>query len=76
MAISMAGHAQTTVEEMAQEEVVVKDSAFKDNLGRDTPRSSFVGFLKLTEEFDYESAALYMDLRNLPHAQGHSREPG
>ena len=41
---------------------------FKDNLGRDTPRSTFIGFLKATEEFDYETAVQFMDLRNLPHA--------
>lgn len=41
---------------------------FKDNLGRDTPRSSFIGFLSATEEFDYASAVQFMDMRNLPHA--------
>ncbi|MCP4049045.1 MAG: mechanosensitive ion channel, partial [Gammaproteobacteria bacterium] len=54
--------------ETSSREVVVEDSAFKDNLGRDTPRSSFLGFLNSTEEFDYETAAQYIDLRNLPHA--------
>ena len=38
----------------AQEQDVVEDVAFKDNFGRDTPRSSFVGFLTATEKFDYE----------------------
>lgn len=47
---------------------VVKEVEFKDNLGRDTPRSSFIGFLKATENFDYNLAIEYMDLRNLPHA--------
>jgi len=41
---------------------------FKDNLGRDTPRSSFIGFLKAAEEFDYDRAVQFMDMRNLPHA--------
>ena len=41
---------------------------FKDNLGRDTPRSSFIGFLRATEQFDYTSAVQFMDMRNLPHA--------
>ena len=50
------------------EQDVVEDVEFKDNLGRDTPRSSFVGFLTLTEKFDYETAAEYLDLRNLPRA--------
>ena len=55
-------------EEQALEQDVVEDVAFTDNLGRDTPRSSFKGFLKVTEEFDYETAARFLDLRNLPHA--------
>ena len=46
---------------------VVKEVEFKDNLGRDTPRSSFMGFLDATEKFDYELAAEFMDLRNLPY---------
>jgi len=46
----------------------VEDVAFKDNLGRDTPRSSFIGFLKVTEEFDYKAAVKFMDLRNLPRS--------
>ena len=51
-----------------QEQNVVEDVSFKDNFGRDTPRSSFVGFLTATENFDYELAVEYMDLRNLPYA--------
>jgi MscS family membrane protein len=56
--------------EDAQEQVqdIVKDEKFKDNMGRDTPRSSFIGFLKATEKFDYETAVQFMDLRNLPYA--------
>jgi len=56
------------VEALALEQDLIEDDAFKDNLGRDTPRSSFIGFLTLTEKFDYETAAEYMDLRNLPRA--------
>ena len=41
---------------------------FKDNLGRDTPRSSFIGFLTATESFDYKTAVEFIDLRNLPRA--------
>jgi len=47
---------------------VAEDAAFKDNFGRDTPRSSFIGFLQATEKFDYETAVQYMDLRNLPYS--------
>ena len=56
------------VEAPVLEQDVVEDNAFKDNLGRDTPRSSFIGFLTLSEKFDYATAAQYMDLRNLPRA--------
>ena len=38
----------------------------EDPLGRDTPRSSFNGFLKAAEEGDFVKAAEYLDLRNLP----------
>ena len=37
-----------------------------DPYGRDTPRGSFEGFQAATEEFDFEKAAQYLDLRNLP----------
>jgi len=47
---------------------IVEDQAFKDNLGRDTPRSSFIGFLMHTEKFDYKGAAEYLDMRNLPRS--------
>jgi len=46
---------------------VVEGVVFKDNLGRDTPRSSFVGFLNATEKFDFADAVNFMDLRNLPY---------
>ncbi|RLA03433.1 MAG: hypothetical protein DRQ45_02905, partial [Gammaproteobacteria bacterium] len=47
---------------------VVEDIAFRDNLGRDTPRSSFAGFLKATEKFDFVTASEFIDLRNLPRS--------
>ena len=47
---------------------VIEEVQFKDNLGRDTPYSSFVGFLLATEKFDYRAAVEFMDLRNLPRA--------
>lgn len=37
-----------------------------DPLGRDTPRGSFTGFLDAAENFEWERAAAYLDLRNLP----------
>ena len=59
---------------VAQEEVegalnseLIQDIEFKDNFARDTPRSSFIGFLTTTDKFEFEQAVQYMDLRNLPH---------
>ena len=37
-----------------------------DALGRGTPRGAIVGFLRAADEFDFEKAAEYLDLRNLP----------
>jgi len=67
---------QEQVEEaQTLEQDVVEDNAFKDNLGRDTPRSSFIGFLLHTEKFDFEGASQYIDMRNLPRAiREHSAE--
>lgn len=68
MTLSVTSLAQDTPETVPDEPAPLQDSAFRDNLGRDTPRSSFRRFLEATEQFDFESAAQYMDLRNLPHA--------
>ena len=66
---------EQTEEAPAMEQDVVEDNAFKDNLGRDTPRSSFIGFLQHTEKFDFEGASQYIDMRNLPRAiREHSAE--
>ncbi len=54
--------------EATQVQVVDQDAEFRDNLGRDTPYSSFKGFLEATENFDYETAVNFLDLRNLSHA--------
>ena len=43
------------------------ETVFTDNLGRDTPRGSFEGFLAATEQFDFEAARQFIDLRNLPY---------
>ena len=70
LVFSPATHAMEQQEEViqSQQQDVVEDVAFKDNLGRDTPRSSFIGFLLLTEQFDYKGAADYLDMRNLPRS--------
>ena len=64
----MAMAAQDPVQEdQGVDPDVVEGVVFKDNLGRDTPRSSFIGFLTATEKFDFAEAVNYMDLRNLPY---------
>jgi MscS family membrane protein len=55
-----------------QPEVVVVTAPVKvdkgpeDALGRGNPRSSVIGFLTAASEFNWEKAAEYLDLRNLP----------
>jgi len=40
--------------------------AVEDALGRDTPKGTAVGFFNMAEEGDFETAALYLDMRGLP----------
>ncbi len=40
-----------------------------DELGRGTPRGTVTGFLQATRLRDFRTAADYLDLRRLPHAQ-------
>ena len=55
-----------------QPEVVVVTTPVKvdkgpeDALGRGNPRGSVIGFLTAASEFNWEKAAEYLDLRNLP----------
>jgi len=45
---------------------VAVDKGPEDALGRGNPRGSVVGFLTAASEFNWEKAAEYLDLRNLP----------
>jgi MscS family membrane protein len=45
---------------------VAVDSGPEDALNRVTPRGAALGFLKACEEPNFEKAAAYLDLRNLP----------
>ncbi len=45
---------------------IEKDQVPEDALNRGTPRRSAIGFLEACAQFDYEKAAQYLDLRNLP----------
>jgi len=64
--LALQDETEAPVQDLTQD--VVEDVAFRDNLGRDTPRSSFVGFLKATEKFDFVTASEFIDLRNLPRS--------
>jgi MscS family membrane protein len=74
MFVSLAFSATTQAQQELIEETLpadqdpVENVVFKDNLGRDTPRSSFIGFLTLSEKFDYVGAAEFIDMRNLPRS--------
>jgi MscS family membrane protein len=46
--------------------VQAADTGPEDALNRGTPRSSAIGFLEACSEFNFEKAAEYLDLRNLP----------
>ena len=65
LTISIAS-AQEQQESIQLQQDVIEDVSFQDNLGRDTPRSSFEGFLTVTEQFDYETATQFIDMRNIP----------
>ena len=45
---------------------IEKDVVPEDALDRGTPRGSAVGFLEACAKLDFEKAAQYLDLRNLP----------
>ncbi len=59
---------------LAQEQVpqapvvipVAVETGPEDALNRGTPRGSITGFLDASSKFDFEMAAQYLDLRNLP----------
>jgi len=46
-----------------------------DDLKRGAPRTSVRGFFQAVQEMDYEKAAQYMDLRNLPSGMAESDGP-
>jgi MscS family membrane protein len=68
LVFSPMGQAQDELIKEVPEQELIEDSVFRDNLGRDTPRSSFVGFLSATDKFNFDAAAEYIDMRNLPHS--------
>jgi MscS family membrane protein len=63
----ISGAAWGEAEPIAQADLP-PDAAPADPYGRDTPRGSMEGFLESAGEGDFERAARYLDLRNLPNA--------
>ena len=58
--------AQENQTETALNVPVTVDKGPEDALGRGNPRSSIIGFLTAASEFNWDKAAEYLDLRNLP----------
>ena len=69
-ALSTTAYAQDNSEQAGAIEpgvpVAIEEHVPDDALGRGTPRGSIAGFLNTTSEFQFEKAAEYLDLRNLP----------
>ncbi len=59
----LSNDADVEAEELKREASTHK---LNDELQRDTPRSSILGYLQAARSGDYEKAAKYLDLRNLP----------
>jgi MscS family membrane protein len=59
------GLAQETAPDPGEQSVADADIVV-DELDRGTPRRSLVGFLTVAQDRDFEKAAEYLDLRNLP----------
>ncbi len=58
--------AQETQTETTLTVPITVDKGPEDALERGNPRSSIIGYLKAANEFNWEKAAEYLDLRNLP----------
>ena len=63
--LSMIASKDEATEPLVEAEPVEPD-VFSDSLNRQTPRSSAVHFLLTAENGDFETAARYLDIRNLP----------
>jgi MscS family membrane protein len=68
-AILMLSSGMTQAQEAPPEPVVAPvtvDKGPEDALGRGNPHDSIIGYLKAANAFEWEKAAEYLDLRNLP----------
>lgn len=63
---SAAAQDEPGIETVAVAIPVAEEKGPEDALGRGTPRGSARGFLLASSEFDFEKAAQFLDLRNLP----------
>jgi MscS family membrane protein len=66
LANCLAAQAQQQQTETAVIVPITVDTGPEDALGRGNPQSSITGFLAAASEFNWEKAAEYLDLRNLP----------
>ena len=58
-------HAQETPTELVTTPITI-DKGPEDALGRGNPRGSILGYLEAANAFNWEKAAEYLDLRNIP----------
>ena len=68
LAIALAAPIVTAQQTATESAEVAEQSVPADELGRGTPRRSLTAFLTAAQDHDYETAAEYLDLRNLPAA--------
>ena len=66
LVICLPAQAQENQTETTLTVPVTVDKGPEDALDRGNPRSSIIGFLTAATEFNWEKAAEYLDLRNLP----------
>ncbi len=69
---SAVGYAQNDPAASAQAAPEIPEDA----LGRGTPRGAALGLLRAVQDQDYETAADYLDLRNLPRNLDLTKEDG
>ena len=60
------GQAQETATDVAAPSAAPEVEILADEFDRGTPRRSLLGFLTAAQDRDFETAAEYLDLRNLP----------
>lgn len=73
--IAHAGNAQEASPGQAAQIESPALQIVEDELGRGTPRRSLIGFLTATQDRDFETAAQYLDLRNLPRGMANYEGP-